>query len=61
MYEDEITAVVNYFPGLTYRWLLEGIKPDLQRDIAMDKLGEHIAAMSEHDRFKMITYLKDRD
>lgn len=61
MYQDEIIAVVNYFPGVSYRWLLEGIYYGEQVDLVMDRFSEHLQDLSAAERLELVELLRGQD
>lgn len=60
MYAHEIIALVEYFPGLSYQWLLEGQEQTDYIDQASDRLAAHIDNMSIDERLGFVEGLRDQ-
>lgn len=60
MYDFEIVALVEYFPGLSYRWLLEGYYDTEYRRQSDDALNEHIKSMTDIERQNLLEMLRNQ-
>jgi len=61
MYDYELTALVHYFPGLTYEWLLEGRRPTDEFSRAIDSLHIHMNTMTPEAKMELIELLREQE
>ncbi|MEY8239194.1 MAG: hypothetical protein RPT25_02535 [Cycloclasticus sp.] len=58
MYDYELTALVHYFPGLTYEWLLEGRRPTEELSQSIYSLYIHMQEMTPEARMELVELLR---
>lgn len=61
MYDYEIVALVNYFPGMSYSYLLEGKQVTAYVEQAMFTLTQHLDKLPEAKRRELTDILRKQD
>lgn len=61
MYDYEIVALVNYFPGMSYSYLLEGKLQTAYVEQAMLTLSEHMKNLPEESRRELTDMLRQQE
>jgi len=61
MYDYEIVAIVNYFPGMSYSYLLEGKQQTAYIEQALTTLSEHLNQLPENSRRELTDLLREQE